>query len=52
MYGFLIVKVCVTVSVLAIYSQAVKSKVDGLEGRTNIRMSRAGGLNPTQNNAF
>ena len=41
MYGFLIVNFCVTASVLAIYSQAVKSRVDELEGRTNNRTSQA-----------
>ena len=46
MYGFLIVNFCVTASVLAIYSQAVKSRVDGLEGRTNIRMSKADSTQP------
>ena len=40
MYGFLIVNFCVSASVLAIYSQAVKSRIVGLEGRTNIRMSQ------------
>ena len=46
MYGFLIVNFCVTASVLAIYSQAVKSRVDGLEGRTNIRVSQADSTQP------
>ena len=41
MYGFLIVNVCVTASVLVIYSRGVKSRVNELEERTNKRMSQA-----------
>ena len=46
MYGFLIVNFCATASVLAIYSQAVKSRVDELEGRTNNRTSQADSTQP------
>ena len=46
MYGFLIVNFCATASGLAIYSQAVKSRVDELEGRTNNRTSQADSTQP------